>query len=97
MVSWGVFSGVVAGALAAKCAVQLWLERLNCGNVRAHADRVPAAFEKIVDPPTYARMVEYTLAKSRFHQFELLYNALLLAVVLMGGPLGEEGAAGSHS
>ncbi len=87
MASWGVFSVVVAGALAAKCAVQLWLERLNCNNVRAHASRVPAAFENIVDAPTYTHMVEYTLAKSRLHQIELLYNALILAVVLFSGVL----------
>lgn len=87
MVSWGVFSVAVTGALAAKCAVQLWLERLNCGTVRANAGQVPAAFESIVDAPTYARMVEYTLAKSRFHQFELVYNALILGLVLFSGIL----------
>ncbi len=87
MVSWGVFSAVVLGALAAKCGVQLWLERLNSRNVRAHAGQVPGAFEKIVDAPTYARTVEYTLAKSRVHQFELVYNALILAIVLFSGLL----------
>ena len=77
----------VLGLLAAKWAVQLWLERLNQRNVLAHAGGVPAAFRDVIDGPTYARMVEYTLAKARLHQVELTYNAAVLVAVLFSGVL----------
>jgi len=77
----------VLGLLAAKWAVQLWLERLNQRNVLAHAGGVPAAFRDVIDGPTYARTVEYTLAKARLHQVELTYNAAVLVVVLFSGVL----------
>ena len=77
----------VLGLLAAKWAVQLWLERLNQRNVLAHAGGVPAVFRDVIDGPTYARTVEYTLAKARLHQVELTYNAAVLVAVLFSGVL----------
>ena len=82
-----LFTLSVLGLLAAKWAVQLWLERLNQRNVLAHAGGVPAAFRDVIDGPTYARMVEYTLAKARLHQVELTYNAAVLVAVLFSGVL----------
>ncbi len=73
--------------ILAKCAVQLWLERLNRRNVQAHAGAVPEAFKTIVDEPTYARTVQYTLAKGRLHQVELGYNTVVLLLVLFSGVL----------
>ncbi len=77
----------VLGLLTAKCAVQLWLERLNRRNVLAHEGAVPAAFQEVIDGPTYARTVAYTLAKGRLHQVELTYNTVVLMVVLFSGLL----------
>jgi len=38
---------------------------------RARAcDTVPAAFKDIIDEPTYAKSVKYTLAKNRLAQIE---------------------------
>jgi STE24 endopeptidase len=77
-----IFLGVVA-----KVAAQLWLEALNRRNVLAHAGKVPAAFRSVVDEPTYARTVQYALAKTRLERVELVYDAALLLLVLFSGVL----------
>jgi STE24 endopeptidase len=81
------FGIVVLVAVGLKWAAQLGLERLNAGNVRAHAGAVPEALKGVVDSSTYTKSVEYTLAKSRFHQCELTYDAAMLVVVLFSGLL----------
>jgi STE24 endopeptidase len=81
------FSLLVLGLIVAKWAMQLGLERLNRRNVLAHAEAVPAAFQGIVDEPTYAKSVQYTLAKSRLSRFELTLNTVVLGLVLFSGVL----------
>ncbi len=71
----------------ARAIAQLWLEFLNQRHVRAHAGAVPDAFKEVVPPETYAKSVEYTLAKSDFHCLELTWGTLVLAVVLFSGVL----------
>ncbi|MEW6303707.1 MAG: M48 family metallopeptidase [Verrucomicrobiota bacterium] len=88
--------------VAAKCAAEIWLEALNQRSVRANASQVPEAFRGVVDDATYAKSVEYTQARSRFGQFESVYDAAVLAVVLVCGVLpGTHGwflnAAGSSA
>ena len=67
--------------------MELCLERLNQRHVRAHAGAVPEAFKDTVDPATYAKAVEYTLAKSRFSQVEAGYDALVVLAALFSGLL----------
>src|SRR5437764_7133969 len=71
----------------ARWAAQLWLELLNQRHVRAHAAKVPDAFQNVVTPETYAKSVNYTLAKSKFHCAELTWSTLVLAAVLFSGVL----------
>jgi STE24 endopeptidase len=78
---------VAAILIAAKWAAQLWLDRLNEKNVRSHAGAVPEAFKGSVDAATYAKSVEYTLAKSRLGRIELTYDAVILAAALFSGAL----------
>ena len=77
----------VAGLIVAKWAAQIGLERLNERNVRVHAGSVPEAFRAVVDEPTYAKSVHYTLAQGRFDQVQLSYNALVLLVALFSSLL----------
>ncbi len=81
---------VVAGLILARLGVALWLARLNRSYVRAHADAVPEQFRSLIDEPTYAKAVQYTLAKNRFGQVSEVYNTLVLLFVLYSGvlPLG---------
>jgi STE24 endopeptidase len=85
-------SAVSLGALVmllllAKWAAQLWLEQLNRRHVLAHAGGVPAAFKGVVDEATYAKSVQYTLAKGRLDQAQVTYNSGVLLLVLFSGVL----------
>src|SRR5438093_1346599 len=78
---------LVLALIAAKWAVELWLQRLNQRHVLAHASAVPEAFKGVVDPATYAKSVQYTLAKSGLSQIEDSCSAIVLVVVLFSGLL----------
>ncbi len=81
------FALIILLLILAKWMAQVWLERLNAGNVRAHAGAVPEAFRAVIDEVTYGKAVEYTLAKGRFQQVELTYRAVVLIIVLFSGVL----------
>ena len=53
----------------------------------AHGAEVPLPFRDTISPETYARSVNYSLAKSRFHVVELSWEAVVLAAVLFSGVL----------
>ena len=78
---------VAASLIALKWAVQLVLENLNRRHVLAHANAVPAAFKATMDGATYAKSVQYTLARGGFSRFEDTFDALVLLVVLFSGVL----------
>jgi STE24 endopeptidase len=83
----GIAFWIVSGLVLAKVLAQLWLENLNGQHVLAHAGRVPDAFKEIIDEPTYAKSIQYTLAKGRFSKIEIVYDAVLLLIVLFSGLL----------
>jgi STE24 endopeptidase len=78
---------IVLILLLGRWAAQLWLDRLNEQNVRAHANAVPDAFKDSVDAATYAKSVQYTLAKSRFGRVQTTFDLLVLCVALFSGVL----------
>jgi STE24 endopeptidase len=82
LVSW-----LVLGLIVAKWAAQIWLNVLNERHVRAHAGAVPDAFKEVIDPPTYEKSVNYTLAKARLDRVETTYHTVVLLVVLFSGVL----------
>jgi STE24 endopeptidase len=82
-----VVSVIVLFLVLAKWAAQLWLERLNASHVRAHAGAVPEAFKGVVDDATYAKSVQYTLAKSWLEQLSLTYHSAVLLIVLFSAVL----------
>ena len=73
--------------IPAKWVAQLWLEWLNSRHVRARAGAVPEAFQGVVDEVTYAKSVQYTLAKARLDQVQLTYNSAVLLLALFSGVL----------
>ncbi len=92
-----ILSLIVLALLVAKAGVQLWLEVVNRKHVLAHANEVPEAFKETVDPATYAKSIQYTLAKIRLHQVEGVYEAVILGILLFSGllPWGFEVIKGS--
>lgn len=87
MIKTSTVASIVLVLIFARLAVRLWLARLNQRNVLAHAHAIPDAFRGVIDEPTYARSIQYTLAQNRFGQLEMAYDALVLALVLFSGVL----------
>ncbi len=46
---------------------------------------MPEAFREFIDPPTYEKSVAYTLAKNRFSRIESIFDASLLAIIILSG------------
>jgi STE24 endopeptidase len=78
---------VVIPLLLAKWGAQIGLARLNAQTVRAHAGAVPAAFKEVIDEPTYAKSVQYALARGRLDQVSVTFNCALLLAILLSGAL----------
>jgi STE24 endopeptidase len=78
---------IILGLVLLKWAVQQALEILNQRNVLNHAGAVPETFAGYVDGETYRKSVDYTLAKSRFSQFELSWSTLILVLAVFSGVL----------
>jgi STE24 endopeptidase len=77
-----------AGLILLRWAAQLFLERLNRRHTaRSQMGEMPAALRERVDAATFSRSVEYALARSRFHQFEDTFDAVVLLAVLFSGVL----------
>src|SRR5512143_1648422 len=87
MNSISAFAAVALLLIVARWATQLWLERLNRRHVLAHFGAVPEAFKGVVDEPTYAKSVQYTLAKGRLDQIEATWDAAVLVFVLFSAVL----------
>ena len=66
---------------------ELGLSSLNRRHVLAHSNAVPEPLRDVIDEPTYARSVEYTLAKGRFSSIETAWSTLVLLVALFSGVL----------
>ena len=80
-------AGIILAMILTKWAAQIWLERLNERHVLAHAHAVPEAFKSMVDEATYAKSVQYTLAKGRLSRFDDTYRTVLLLLVVFSGVL----------
>src|SRR5688500_8421555 len=87
MLSLSTAAWVFVALILGKWMAQLWLESLNRKHVLEHAGAVPSAFSGVVAPETYAKSVDYTLAKNRFDQLELTFSMVFLLVVLFSGLL----------
>lgn len=70
-----------------RLAAQLALEALNRAEARRHSGARPAALAEVMDDATYAKSVDYTLAKSIFSSGEAVWEVLVLLVILLSGLL----------
>jgi len=77
----------VVTLIVLRLAAQLALEALNRAEVRRHAGAMPPALAGVMDDATYAKSVDYTLAKSRFATIETVWEVLVLGAVLFSGAL----------
>jgi STE24 endopeptidase len=70
-----------------RLAAQLALEALNQVEARRNSARCPAALAGAMDAATYARSVQYTMARSRFGSVQAAYEAAVLLILLFSGVL----------
>ena len=82
-----LFPILCAALIVAKWTAQIWLEWLNQRHARRHAEQVPPALAGAMTPETYAKSVDYTLAKSRLETVDLTWGAVVLCAVLFSGVL----------
>ena len=78
---------IVIGLIGLRLAAELWLSALNRAEVQRHATNPPPAVAAIMDAATYRKSVDYTLAKQRFGTLTMVFDAGVLALVLLSGVL----------
>jgi len=71
--------------LLLKLGAGIYLDLLNLKHVQANAAEVPEGFREMIDLQTYQKSVEYTVAKTRFGLVEAVYDATILAMVVLTG------------
>lgn len=74
---------VVIVLLVARTVFQVYLDLLNRRSILASAGAIPDAFRGVMEEDTYNKAVAYSLAKNRLSVREGVYDALVLAVVLL--------------
>jgi STE24 endopeptidase len=77
----------VVALIILRLGAQLALEAMNRAEARRHAAQRPPALAGVMDEATYAKSVDYTLAKSRFGSLGSVYDVVILLVLLFSGAL----------
>jgi STE24 endopeptidase len=78
---------IVVVLIVLRLVAELALNLLNSAEARKHASTPPQAVAAITDAASYAKSVEYTLAKGRFSRIELVWDAVVVVAVLGSGVL----------
>ncbi len=77
---------LLGAALLAHVALKLWLNPRQVRHVAAHRAQVPAAYVQTISLSDHQKAADYTLAKARLAQWDILLDALLLlGWTLLGG------------
>ena len=77
---------LLATALLANVMLKLWLNARQVRHVAAHREEVPAAFAARIALAAHQKAADYTLAKARVAQLDILLDAaILLGFTLLGG------------
>ena len=66
--------------------VEGWLSRRQVASVLRHRTAIPAGFESVISPQEHARAADYSAARQRLGNLEMIYDAgVVLALTLGGG------------
>jgi STE24 endopeptidase len=71
--------------VALRLVAELVLAGMNRREVARNADKAPAGVAAIMDESTYQKSVAYTLAKNQFGNLNMIFDAGVLALVLVSG------------
>ena len=78
-------------ALGLHLVVQLWLSLRQTRHVATHRNEVPPAFADAVSAAEHAKAADYTVARQRFGRLELVFDAILLLFLTLGGGIAALG------
>jgi STE24 endopeptidase len=81
------FSYVFLFALILGIAVQRLLARRHIAHIRQHRDAVPEYFREQIPLDAHRKAADYTIAKVRLGQIDLMVGATLLLIWTLGGAL----------
>ena len=77
---------LLALGLLAHVALKLWLNARQVRHVAAHRDTVPQAYAQTITLADHQKAADYTLAKARLSQVDIVLDAMLLmGWTLLGG------------
>ncbi len=82
-----VFTLLFLFMLLLSVGLQLWLAQRQIRHVAAHRQQVPPAFAGNVSLGDHQKAADYTLSKVRLGRYEILYAALILLGLTLGGGL----------
>ena len=74
-------------ALFASLTVRLWLEHRQIQQVLDNRAAVPTAFSEKISLTAHQKAADYTVERTRFGRWEMLFDALLLLMWTLGGGL----------
>ena len=92
-----LFAALFVAALALGTALRLWLTSRQLAAVRAHRDRVPAAFADRVTLADHQKAADYTIATARFGRKAVVIDALVALALTVGGVIGLIDGLWQHS
>lgn len=81
------FTFVFIFLLIATTATRLWLSSRHVKYIQAHRGTVPAAFAGSINLDSHQKAADYTSAKSKLSLIEVAVQAILLAILTLGGGL----------
>lgn len=82
----------VAAVVVSVC-LELWLSRRQQQAVRAHRERVPAAFADSFSLEQHRKGADYTLARARLQRIDTVLSALVTLALTVGGGIAAIDAA----
>lgn len=82
-----LFTLLFLGMLLASIAIEQWLLHRQIRHVASNREHVPEAFAERISLNAHQRAADYTLSKARLGRYELLYGALILLGLTLGGGL----------
>ncbi len=73
--------------LTLSLAIQLWLEQRQMRHVTKHREAVPQAFAAQITLEAHQKAADYTVTKVKLARIELIYSAIILLGLTLGGGL----------
>ncbi len=82
-----VFTSIFVFALAVSITIQLWLARRQVRHVASHREQVPQHFKDRIAPDAHRKAADYTVARTRLAAVDIVFDAVVLLVLTLGGGL----------